>query len=80
MDHMPLDQMKDERMPVAKAPFDPGPPVNAEAALPPPPPAPPVQAVAPQPPPAPEPPPAPVVPSISADVPPEKPKRGWWRR
>jgi ribonuclease E len=80
MDHMPLDQMKDERMPVEKAPFDPGPPVNAEAALPPAPPAPPVQAVAPQPPPAPEPPPAPVVPSISADVPPEKPKRGWWRR
>jgi ribonuclease E len=25
-------------------------------------------------------PPPPVVPVISADLPPEKPKRGWWRR
>jgi ribonuclease E len=33
------------------------------------------------PPPAPEPPPpAVVIPTISADAPPEKPKRGWWRR
>jgi ribonuclease E len=45
--------------------------------------APPVIAQAPQPAPvavpAPEPP-APVVPTILADTPPEKPKRGWWRR
>jgi ribonuclease E len=27
-----------------------------------------------------EPPPPPVVPVISTDLPPEKPKRGWWRR
>ena len=25
-------------------------------------------------------PPPPVVPTISVDTPPEKPKRGWWRR
>jgi ribonuclease E len=70
------------------APYDPGPPVNVEAASPPPPPAPP-SAPAYMPPPAPEtvvahapePPPAPVIPVIPvADVPPEKPKRGWWRR
>ncbi|CAN0380239.1 unnamed protein product, partial [Phaeothamnion confervicola] len=65
------------------APYDPGPPVNVEAA-PPPPPAP-AYVPAPTPEPvvahAPEPPPAPVVPVIPvADVPPEKPKRGWWRR
>jgi ribonuclease E len=30
--------------------------------------------------PEPTPPPPPVVPTISADTPPEKPKRGWWRR
>jgi len=39
----------------------------------------PVIAQAPQPVAAPEPPP-PVVPTILADAPPEKPKRGWWRR
>ena len=65
--------------------FDPGPPVNLEAAEPPPPPPPPppvepvaaapVVAIAPQPEPVPAPPP---VPSIDAS--PEKPKRGWWRR
>ena len=71
------------------APFDPGPPVNVEAAPPPPPPPapPPVPAYVPAPAPepvvmqAPEPPLAPVIPVIPvADVPPEKPKRGWWRR
>jgi ribonuclease E len=62
-------------MPVERAPYDPGPPVNVEATPPPPPPpAPPVVASAPQP----EPPPPPPVPVIEA--PPEKPKRGWWRR
>jgi ribonuclease E len=42
----------------------------------------PVVAQAPQPVPAEtrEPPPPPVVPTILADAPPEKPKRGWWRR
>ena len=34
----------------------------------------------PMPPPAPEPPPPPIIPAILADAPPEKPKRGWWRR
>ena len=75
-------------VPREHAPFDPGPPVNVEAAPPPPPPAPPpVAAFVPPPAPepvvmqAPEPPAAPIIPVIPvADVPPEKPKRGWWRR
>ena len=75
IDHLPVDQMQGGHMPVERAPYDPGPPVNVEAAPPPPPPpAPPVVASAPQP----EPPPPPPVPVIEA--PPEKPKRGWWRR
>jgi ribonuclease E len=77
-----------EPAPREHAPYDPGPPVNVEAAPPPPPPAPPsAPAYMPAPAPAPvvmqapEPPPAPVIPVIPvADVPPEKPKRGWWRR
>ena len=82
----PLESMPVEHMPVERAPYDPGPPVNVEAA-PPPPPAPepePVVASAPQPialpepEPVPTPPPPPPVPVI--DAPPEKPKRGWWRR
>jgi ribonuclease E len=41
----------------------------------------PIVASAPQPVvPAPEPPPAVIIPTISTDAPPEKPKRGWWRR
>ncbi|HSS86183.1 MAG TPA: Rne/Rng family ribonuclease [Reyranella sp.] len=76
MDHMPVDQMAGEHMPVEHAPYDPGPPVNVEATPPPPPPpAPPVVASAPQPEPPPPPPPVPVI-----EAPPEKPKRGWWRR
>jgi ribonuclease E len=76
MDHMPVDQMSGGHMPVERPPYDPGPPVNVEAAPPPPPPEPPppIVASAPQP----EPPPPPPVPVIEA--PPEKPKRGWWRR
>jgi ribonuclease E len=63
-------------LPVEPAPYDPGPPVNVEAAPPPqPPPAPPVVASPPQPEPPPAPPPVPVI-----EAPPEKPKRGWWRR
>ncbi len=75
-------------VPGEHVPYDPGPPVNVEAAE-----APPVVAPAPAPPfvPAPtpepvvlqaaEPPPAPVIPVIPvAETPPEKPKRGWWRR
>jgi ribonuclease E len=63
--------------------YDAGAPVNVEAAPPPPPE--PVYIPPPAPVPvvmqAPEPPPAPVIPVIPvADVPPEKPKRGWWRR
>jgi ribonuclease E len=61
-------------MPVEHAPYDPGPAVNFEAAPPPPLPPSPIVASAPQP----EPPPPPPVPVIEA--PPEKPKRGWWRR
>lgn len=60
----------------------PPPPSIAPAIAPPPEP---VVAQAPQPVPEPvevraEPPPSVVVPTISADAPPEKPKRGWWRR
>ena len=75
----------DAAPPMELAPFDPGPPVNVEAAEPPPPPPPapepvaitPAMVAAPQPEsePAPAPPPVPVI-----DAPPEKPKRGWWRR
>jgi len=82
----PLESIPVEHIRVERAPRDPGPPVNVEAA-PPPPPAPepePVVASAPQPiavpepEPVPTPPPPPPVPVI--DAPPEKPKRGWWRR
>ena len=78
-------------MPVEHPPFQPQLAMNTEAAAPPappsiaPPPAP-VVAQAPQPMPEPvevhaePPPPAVVVPTISTDAPPEKPKRGWWRR
>jgi ribonuclease E len=86
MEGMPVDQLPGEHMPIERPPYEPSPAVNVEA-VPAPAPAPivapppePVFAAAPQPPaPAPEPPP-PAVPSISADTPPEKPKRGWWRR
>ena len=80
----PLESMPVEQMPVDSAPFDPGPPVNVEAAPPPPAAPEPVVASAPQPSavpepePVPAPPPPPPVPVI--DAPPEKPKRGWWRR
>ena len=82
---VPMEALPVEHMPVERAPYDPGPPVNVEAA-PPPPPAPemsaePVVASAPQPMPVPEPEPAPAPPPIPViDAPPEKPKRGWWRR
>ncbi len=60
------------------------PPMQAEAPTPivmPTPVPPPVAAVeAPAPVAEPAPPPPPVVPTISVDTPPEKPKRGWWRR
>ena len=84
MEHMPVESMSGGHMPVERAPYDPAPPVpappvNVEAATPPPPPAPPVYVSAPQPPPIVEPPPAPAIPATS-DAPPEKPKRGWWRR
>ncbi len=74
-----------EHTPREHAPYDPGPPVNVEAAPPPPPPSEPVYTPPPAPEPvvmqAAEPPPAPAIPVIPvADVPPEKPKRGWWRR
>ena len=77
-----------EAMPGEQAPYDPGPPVNVEAAEAPPVVTPvPAQAFVPAPAPepvalqAPEPPPAPVIPVIPvAETPPEKPKRGWWKR
>jgi ribonuclease E len=75
LDSLPVDQMPGGHMPVERAPYDPGPPVNVEAAPPPLlPPAPPIVASAPQPE-QPLPPPVPVI-----EAPPEKPKRGWWRR
>ena len=75
LDGVPVEQMPDRHMPVEHAPYDPGPAVNVEAAPPPLPlPPSPIVASAPQP----EPPPPPPVPVIEA--PPEKPKRGWWRR
>jgi ribonuclease E len=84
----PVEHMPEGHMPVEHAPYDAAPPpvappVNVEAAPPPPfsplepPPGPPIVASAPQPEPTPAPPPPPV-PVIEA--PPEKPKRGWWRR
>ncbi len=81
----PVEQMPNGHMPVEHAPYEAAPAANMDT---PPPAAPmmpppePVFASAPQPvpPPEPAPPPAPVVPAISADAPPEKPKRGWWRR
>jgi ribonuclease E len=76
LDGVPVEQMPERHMPVEHAPYDPGPAVNVEAAPPTPLPLPPspIVASAPQP----EPPPPPPVPVIEA--PPEKPKRGWWRR
>jgi ribonuclease E len=77
----PLEAMPVEHVPMERAPFDPGAPVNVEAVPPPPPPAPPVVASAPQPIVIPEPEPAPAPPPVPViDAPPEKPKRGWWRR
>ena len=79
----PREGMPVEHMPVERAPYDPGPPVNVEAAPPPPPAPEPVVASAPQPIaiPEPEPAPAPAPPPVPViDAPPEKPKRGWWRR
>ncbi|MBS0539746.1 MAG: Rne/Rng family ribonuclease [Proteobacteria bacterium] len=88
MDGQPVEQMQNGHMPVEHAPFEAAPVATPIAApVEPPvmpvmaPPPEPVVASAPQPvPAAAEPPPAPVVPTISADAPPEKPKRGWWRR
>jgi ribonuclease E len=91
-DGQPVEQMPGRHMPIESAPADWRPAMIADAA--PVPPAPPVIAPAPEPmvaqapQPVPmqfeveaEPPPLPpVVPVISADLPPEKPKRGWWRR
>jgi len=79
--HMPVDPPAAEWQPAMiadAAPIAPPPPVIA-------PPPEPVIAQAPQPAPvdaveAELPPPPPVVPVILADLPPEKPKRGWWRR
>jgi ribonuclease E len=89
LDGQAVEQMPGGHMPVQPASTEWQPAMMADAAPVPPPPviAPPpepVVAQAPQPVPVqaeatPEPPP-PIVPVISADLPPEKPKRGWWRR
>jgi ribonuclease E len=81
----PVEQMPDRHMPVElvpteHTPYEPVPVAVVEAAPPPEP----IYAAAPQPmasTPTLEPTPLPpVVPTISADSPPDKPKRGWWRR
>jgi len=90
IDGEPVEQMPGGHMPVEPASAEWQPAMIADAApVPPPPPviAPPPEPVVAQ---APQPipmqaeasaePPLPVVPVISADLPPEKPKRGWWRR
>jgi len=85
-DHQPADHRPVERQPdeVQAAPVSremPAAPMPAPAPAVVAPPPEPVVAAAPQP--VPEPaaaPPQPVIPTISADTPPEKPKRGWWRR
>jgi ribonuclease E len=89
LDGQPVEQMAGGHMPVEQAPFA---PVMTADSVPPPPPSiapsiapPPEPVVAQAPQPVPEPvevrvEPPPVVPTISADAPPEKPKRGWWRR
>jgi ribonuclease E len=93
LDGQPVEQMTNGHLPVEHAPYDATPPaaMDIAAAMPPiaPPPEP-IVASAPQPVPMPAPEPVPtpapvaipvsIVPSISADAPPEKPKRGWWRR
>ena len=85
LDGQPVEQMPGGHMPVERVPYEAA-PVETAYAPPPPPMAPPpeqIVASAPQPvapPPAPEPPPPPVIPTIAVDAPPEKPKRGWWRR
>ena len=88
MNGQPVEQMDGAHMPVEQPAYD-SPAVAAAEGIVPPitPPAEPVVAAAPQPVPAqvealaePPPPPAVVIPTISADTPPEKPKRGWWRR
>ncbi|MCW5733555.1 MAG: Rne/Rng family ribonuclease [Enhydrobacter sp.] len=94
IDGQPVEQMSGGHLPVEPPAAEWQPAMIAEPAPAPPPPpviAPPselVVAQAPQPVPTqadvqaelPPPPPPPVVPVISADLPPEKPKRGWWRR
>ena len=73
MDSAPAEPVAHEPRPFEQAPY--------EAPPPPPPPPPPAPVFVAPPPPAPEPaPPPPVIPAILADAPPEKPKRGWWRR
>ncbi|HSI01089.1 MAG TPA: Rne/Rng family ribonuclease [Reyranella sp.] len=83
----PVQEMPGRHMPVEHVPYESPPAATADwapVASPPPviaPPPQPVVAQAPQPvPEPPPPPPPPVVPIMSADAPPEKPKRGWWRR
>jgi ribonuclease E len=91
LDGQPVEQMAGGHMPVDEPPFEPHAAMRTDAVAPSPAPAPviapppePVIAQAPQPVPAepvpPPPPPAIVIPTISADAPPEKPKRGWWKR
>ena len=86
MNGQPVEQMDGAHMPVEQSSYGSPMVTGAEGIVPPPSPiapsAEPVVAAAPQPVPAQAepPPPAAVIPTISADTPPEKPKRGWWRR
>jgi ribonuclease E len=81
MEHMPVEQMHGGHMPVEHPVYEARPETVSEPAPAPMAPPEPVVAQAPQPAPEPPPPPPPpVVPAIMADAPPEKPKRGWWRR
>ena len=91
MDGQPVEQMQNGHMPLERPPYEAATPAPVETPAPAPviaPPPEPVVASAPQPVPTPAPQPAPepapvpvsIIPTISADAPPEKPKRGWWRR
>ncbi|MBS0518873.1 MAG: Rne/Rng family ribonuclease [Proteobacteria bacterium] len=87
LDGEPVEQMDGAASPVERPAYEPQPVTVAETFAPPPAEPEPVAVPASQPTPAPAeatpPPPAPpaiVIPTISADTPPEKPKRGWWSR
>jgi ribonuclease E len=80
--HLPVEHAPYEATPpaaISAPPFAPPPPEPVSASAPQPAPQPAPEA-APEAAPAPAPVPVSIIPTISADAPPEKPKRGWWRR